>query len=65
MTLTNFTARSVLETMACTWEKVKTMDILETKLKEIKDLFFSITSEPMNVKFYLKPSCIGRMKFCW
>ena len=30
MTLTYFMARSILETWAFTWEKVKTMDILET-----------------------------------
>ena len=30
MTLTYFTARLILETLAFTWEKAKTMDILET-----------------------------------
>ena len=30
MTLTYFTARSIWETWSFTWEKVKTMDILET-----------------------------------
>ena len=35
-----------------------------SKVIEISKLFFSVTSQPMNIKFYLKPSCIGRMKFC-
>ena len=30
MTLTYFTARSILETLAFTWEKMKTMDFLKT-----------------------------------
>ena len=30
MTLTYFTARSILETLAFTWEKVKVMDFLKT-----------------------------------
>ena len=30
MTLTYFTARSILETLAFTWEKVKTMDFFKT-----------------------------------
>ena len=30
MTLTYFTVKSILETLAFTWEKVKTMDVLKT-----------------------------------
>ena len=30
MSLTYFTAREILETWAFTWEKAKTMDIMET-----------------------------------
>ena len=34
------------------------------EISKLKTCFFSVTSQPMNVKFYLKPSCIGEMKFC-
>ena len=33
------------------------------EISKLKTLFFSVTSQPMNVKFYLKPSCIRRKKF--
>ena len=56
MTLTYFTARSILETKAFRWKKAKTMDILETVAAwDLKVARCRQLMEPMKVCNLLRP----------